>query len=230
MLAMLHAAGATDAGASRPIWWFHSARDRAHHAFAKEADDLLAARPASHRCVVYSRPAAGDKLGQDFDRPGHLSLGLLQAFDIPKEADFYLCGPPGFLDDFQKDLAAWGIPWPRVHVELFGPAPTRTPGIASGPAALPHRPDGPAGGGPMVTFLRSGLAVPWDSRFGSLLELAEACAVPVRWACRSGVCHNCESGLIEGELDYTPEPLDPPAEGNALICCSAPKTAVALDL
>jgi ferredoxin len=82
----------------------------------------------------------------------------------------------------------------------------------------------------MVTFLRSSLAVPWDPRFGSLLELAEACAVPVRWACRTGVCHNCESGLIEGELAYAPEPLDLPAEGNVLICCSAPKTAVGLDL
>jgi ferredoxin len=84
--------------------------------------------------------------------------------------------------------------------------------------------------GPLVTFLRSGLTVPWDSRFGSLLELAEACAVPVRWSCRSGVCHNCESGLIEGELAYAPEPLDPPAEGNALICCAMPQTAVELDL
>jgi ferredoxin-NADP reductase/MOSC domain-containing protein YiiM/ferredoxin len=229
MLAMLHSAAAT-AGTSRPIWWLHSARDRAHHSFAKEADDLLAALPASHRCVIYSRPAAGDRLGQDFDRPGHLSLELLLEFGIPREADFYLCGPPGFLEDFQKGLAAWGIPWPRVHVEVFGPAAPRTPGIASAAAALPHRPDGPEGDGPMVTFLRSGLAVRWDSRFGSLLELAEACSVPVRWACRSGVCHNCESNLIDGELAYAPEPLDPPAEGNALICCSAPKTAVELDL
>ncbi len=230
MLAMLHGAAATKAGASRPVWWLHSARDRAHHSFAKEADDLLVTLRASHRCVIYSRPAPGDMLGQDFDRPGHLSLQLLHEFGIPQDADFYLCGPPRFLEDFQKGLAAWGIPWPRVHVEVFGPASTRTPGIASVAAALPHRPDGPAGGGPMVTFLRSGLAVPWDSRFVSLLELAEACAIPVRWACRSGVCHNCESGLIEGELAYAPEPLDPPAEGNALICCSAPKTAVALDL
>ena len=231
MLAMLHgAAAATNAGAPRPVWWLHSARDRAHHSFAKEADDLLVALRAARRCVIYSRPASGDMLGQDFDRPGHLSPELLHELGIPQDADFYLCGPPGFLEDFQQGLAAWGIPWPRVHVELFGPAAPRTPGISSTAAASPHRPDGPAGDGPMVTFLRSGLAVPWDSRFGSLLELAEACDVPVRWACRSGVCHSCESSLIEGELAYAPEPLDAPAEGNALICCSSPKTAVGLDL
>ncbi len=230
MLAMLHGAVATNAVASPPVWWLHSARDRAHHSFAKEADNLLGALRASHRCVIYSRPAAGDTLGQDFDRAGHLSLQVLHELGIPQDADFYLCGPPRFLKDFQQGLAAWGIPWPRVHIEVFGPAPTLTPGISSVAAALPHRPDGPAGGGPTVTFSRSDLSVSWDSRFGSLLELAEACAVPVRWACRSGVCHNCESGLIEGELAYGPEPLDPPAEGNALICCSTPKTAVELDL
>ncbi len=230
MLAMLHGAAATNAVASRPVWWLHSARDRAHHSFAKEADDLLAALRASHRCVIYSRPATGDMLGQSFDRSGHLSLQLLHEIGIPQDADFYLCGPPRFLEDFQKGLAAWGIPWPRVHVEVFGSTPTLTPGISSAAAILPHRPDGPAGGGPMVTFSRSSLVVPWDSRFGSLLELAEACAVPVRWSCRSGVCHNCESGLLEGELAYAPEPLDPPAEGNALICCATPNTAVELDL
>src|ERR1700730_13783715 len=57
MLAMLHGAAATNAGASRPVWWLHSARDRAHHSFAKEADDLLVALRASRRCVIYSRPA-----------------------------------------------------------------------------------------------------------------------------------------------------------------------------
>jgi ferredoxin-NADP reductase/ferredoxin len=230
MLAMLHGVVATNATTSRPIWWLHSARDRAHQSFAGEAADLLVALRASHRCVMYSRPATGDTVGRDFDRSGHLSLELLHELGIPRDADFYLCGPPGFLADFQKGLAAWGVPWPRVHVEVFGPVASKTPGIASAAATLPHRPDGPAGSGPVVTFSRSGLAVPWDSRFGSLLELAEACAVPVRWACRTGVCHNCESGLIEGELAYAPEPLDPPADGNALICCSAPRTAVALDL
>ena len=230
MLAMLHAAAAMDAVTPRQVWWLHSARDRAHHSFAQEADDLLAALSASRRCVVYSRPAPGDRLGQDFDRPDHLSPQLLRDIGVPRDADFYLCGPPRFLEDFQKGFVAWGIPRSRIHVEVFGPASALTPGIASVAAEVPHRPDGPAGGGPMVTFLRSALAVPWDTRFGSLLELAEACAVRVRWSCRSGVCHNCESGLIDGEVAYAPEPLDAPAEGNALICCATPVTAVELDL
>ncbi len=229
-LAMLHSAAATDEVASRPVWWLHAARDRAHHSFAKEVGSLLAALRTSHRCVIFSQPAPADMVGKDFDQSGHLSLQLLQELGIPQEADFYLCGPPGLLKDLQNGLGVWGVPWPRVHVELFGSTPTLTPGISGAAATAPHRPDGPAGRGPMVTFLRSGLAVPWDSRFGSLLELAEACAVPVRWSCRSGVCHNCESGLIEGDLAYAPEPLDPPAEGNALICCATPRTAVALDL
>ena len=230
ILAMLHGAVAAKAVASRPVWWLHSARDRAHHSFAKEADGLLATLGASHRCVVYSRPAPGDRLGRDFDRPGHLSRQLLQELGISQDSDFYLCGPPRFLKDLQDGLSAWGVPWPRVHVELFGSTSPLTPGISGVAATLPHRPDGPAGDGPMVTFLRSGLAVPWDSRFGSLLELAEACAVRVRWSCRSGVCHNCESGLIDGQVAYAPAPPDPPAEGNALICCSTPKGAVELDL
>jgi ferredoxin-NADP reductase/MOSC domain-containing protein YiiM/ferredoxin len=227
MLAMLHAAAAAT---PRQVWWLHSARDRAHHSFSKQADDLLVALSASRRCVVYSRPAPGDMLGQDFDRLGRLSPQLLQDIGVPQDADFYLCGPPSFLEDFQEGLAAWRVPRSRIHLEVFGPASALTPGISAVAAALPHRPDGPAGAGPMVTFLRSDLAVPWDTRFSSLLELAEACAVPVRWACRSGVCHNCESGLIEGELAYAPEPVDAPAEGNVLICCATPTTAVELDL
>ena len=230
VLAMLHGAAANSSVAPRPVWWLHAARDRTHHSFAREADELLVGLPTWRRCVVYSRPAPGDIPGQDYDRTGHLSPQLLQEIGVPRDADFYLCGPPRFLEDFQKGLADWGIPRSRVHVEVFGAASALTPGIASATAAVPHPPDGPAGDGPLVTFLRSGVAVPWDQRFGNLLELAEACAVPVRWSCRAGVCHNCESGLIDGDVAYAPEPLDAPAEGNALICCAMPKTAVVLDL
>jgi ferredoxin len=63
-----------------------------------------------------------------------------------------------------------------------------------------------------------------------LLELAEACDVPVRWACRTGVCHTCESGLVAGKVGYHPDPIDAPADGNLLICCSQPEDDVVIDL
>jgi ferredoxin len=72
--------------------------------------------------------------------------------------------------------------------------------------------------------------VSWQGEKVSLLELAEACDVPVRWSCRTGVCHTCECALIGGAIDYLPEPLEPPAEGNVLICCSRPRGDIEIDL
>lgn len=81
-----------------------------------------------------------------------------------------------------------------------------------------------------MAFSRSGLTIPWDDRHGSLLELAEACDVPADWSCRTGVCHRCEAGLIDGAVSYDPQPLDEPAPGQVLPCCSRPRVPVTVDL
>jgi len=95
----------------------------------------------------------------------------------------------------------------------------------------PHRPPADLETGPLVSFARSGIAARWNpSACETMLELAEACDVPVRWACRTGVCHNCESGLVSGEVTYLPQPLDLPATGNLLICRSRPVGDVVIDL
>jgi ferredoxin len=94
----------------------------------------------------------------------------------------------------------------------------------------PHLPSGPAGTGPAVQFARSGISAAWRDSDISLLEFAEACDVPTRWSCRTGVCHNCETALLSGAVRYDPEPLDPPAAGNILICCAQPETSVVVDL
>jgi ferredoxin len=99
-----------------------------------------------------------------------------------------------------------------------------------GAERLPHLPPGEPGTGPEVAFTTSGLTVRWDPAFGSLLELAEACDVPAAWSCRTGVCHTCECGLVDGEVAYLPDPLDPPEHGRALICCSRPTSDIALEL
>lgn len=85
------------------------------------------------------------------------------------------------------------------------------------------------GSGDEVVFARSGVTVAWSGA-GSILELAEAAGLDPAFVCRSGVCNSCICDLKEGTVDYTSEPLDPPAAGKALICCSRPKGRVVLDL
>ena len=155
---------------------------------------------------------------------------MLAELGPPPDAEAYVCGPATFMDEISAGLAAMNLDPARIHTEPFGPAPGLTPGIAATPARTPHPPAGRPGNGPTIDFARSNIAIPWSGDYASLLELAEACDVPVRWSCRTGVCHNCETPLIAGDVDYSPEPVDPPADGSALICCSQPRTNVVLDL
>jgi ferredoxin len=132
--------------------------------------------------------------------------------------------------DLREGLVTSGVSDDRVHTEIFGPGKPITPGVVDPSQTAPHPPAGSVGSGPQVSFVRSGLSVRWDPKFSSLLDFAEACDVPVSWACRTGVCHTCECSLVSGTVDYQPEPLEPPAQGNLLICCSQPKGDVVIDL
>jgi len=228
VMAMLHALAAH--ASPRPVWWIYGARNRLDHPFAREARDLLAKLPHARGYVQYSRPDATDRLGVDFDAAGRLTVTVLEKLGVPREADFYLCGPPAFLEDFTAGLGDWGVSRDRVHTEIFGSGKSITPGMKKAPRRLPHAPAGSPGEGPSISFARAGLTVSWDPKFRSLLELAEACDVPVRWSCRTGVCHTCECGLISGSVMYDPEPLEPPAAGNLLICCSRPREDVVIDI
>ncbi|MEO9177282.1 MAG: 2Fe-2S iron-sulfur cluster-binding protein, partial [Gaiellales bacterium] len=144
--------------------------------------------------------------------------------------DLYLCGPDAFMHDLAAALTTRGATPARVRRELFGPSDAEMPGVVDAPERPPHLPPGEPGTGPLISFSRSNLSVRWGDGFASLLELAEACDVPVRFSCRSGVCHECETGLVSGDLSYRPDPLEPPAGGLALICCSQPRSDVTLDL
>jgi ferredoxin-NADP reductase/MOSC domain-containing protein YiiM/ferredoxin len=228
VVAMLHALAAR--ASPREVWWLHGARDGREHPFAEEAKTLLKALGHGHRHIRYSAPDPGDRPGVDFDAIGHLDIATLAELDVPRNADFFICGPSAFIGDLTAGLAAWDVSKGRIHTELFGPGASKTPGVAASAQRSPHLPSGLAGTGPLVSFVRSGLSVHWDSAFQNLLELAEACDVPTRWACRTGVCHSCESGLVAGSVAYRPDPIDPPAAGNLLICCSTPEGDVVVDL
>jgi len=227
VMSMLHSLAAEKS--QREIWWIYGARNRVDHPFAEESRSLLKQLSRGRGYIVYSRPAATDQVGADFDAAGHIDAALLEKVGVSQGSDFYLCGPSSFLQNMRDGLRNWGVLAGNVHTEIFGALESITPGMAQ-VAHTPHLPQGAPGSGPPVSFARSGITTAWDPKFASLLELAEACNVPVRWSCRIGVCHTCMTGLIDGSIVYNPEPLERPAPGNVLVCCSQPNASVTLDL
>jgi ferredoxin-NADP reductase/MOSC domain-containing protein YiiM len=229
VLAMLHALAR--GRSPRQVWWLHAARDSTEHPFAQESQTLIDALANARSTIYYSRPSDADRRGVDYTEAGRLSTDRIFGLDLPTDADAYLCGPVGFMNSVTTALVDAGLEPSRVHTEIFGAGPSLTPGVKdSSTAPAPHQPPGSAGTGPSVSFARSGLTVPWNNSQDSLLELAEACDIPVRWSCRTGVCHTCELALMSGTVDYSPDPVEPPADGNILICCSKPTEGVVLDL
>ena len=229
VLAMLHALAA--ANSTQPVLWLHTARDRQHHPFAAEVRRLMLALTNGRSFVCYTRSGSSDETGDDFNAKGRFSQSVFDEVGLPRDADVYLCGPTRFMADMKEALTALGVSPNRIHVELFNGSEPVTPGVVGAVTRAPHLPKDDDNSGAVVSFARSGIAAHWKaSAYPSILELAEACDVPVRWSCRTGVCHNCESGLVSGVVVYRPEPFDKPADGNVLICCSQPISDVAIDL
>jgi ferredoxin-NADP reductase/MOSC domain-containing protein YiiM len=227
VLAMLHALAADNS--KREVWWVHTTHDAEEHAFAGEAHALLESLARAHEHVFYTAADLAPE-ATGVVRRGRLTPSTVSALGLPTDAQAYVCGPPGFMSDVCDALAGCGISPERVHTELFEARSAINPGVTDAVRRRPHPPTGEPGTGPDVTFARSGLTVPWPAEQRTLLEFAEACDVPTRWSCRTGVCHTCTTNMLSGDVDYDPEPLEPPEPGDALLCCSRPRTAVVLDL
>jgi ferredoxin-NADP reductase/MOSC domain-containing protein YiiM len=217
VLAMLHALAAR--GDARETWWIQTVRSPREHPLAAETRTTLNSLPNGHWCVFYS--ASGGRLTKD----------RLAGLGFPAGSTAYICGPTSFMTDMRAALTGLGVGDDRIHTELFGALPPINPGITGQHARPPHQPPGPPGTGPLVTFARSGVAArfPGEAR-PSLLQFAESCDVPARWSCRTGVCHTCVTPVLSGQLSYSPDPLSPPPDGQALICCSRPDTDIVLDM
>lgn len=217
VLAMLHRLATQRS--PRKVVWVHTTRDTESHAFAAEVETLIDSLPDAVQHIVYT--ATG----------GRLTAEAVAAMALPPDAAAYVCGPVGFMDTMHDALVTAGLDSAHIHSELFGARAAINPGVTDAPPARhPHAPAGAPGAGPSVTFARSGLSVDWSAVYPSLLEFAEACDVPTRYSCRSGVCHICVTDVVAGTTDYAQPPLEEPADGQVLICSAVPRTALVLDL
>jgi ferredoxin-NADP reductase/MOSC domain-containing protein YiiM len=227
VLSMLHELAARRS--SRAIWWVHTARGPNEHVLAAEAHELLAFLSNAREVLFYTAatPEECSRAGAIAGRPTKDALAEL---GVPAGAYAYVCGPTQFMADMHGALTTTGVDAAHVHTELFGALPPINPGLPGQVLRRPHQPPGPPGNGPLVTFARTGIATPFRATTHSVLELAEACGVNARWACRTGVCHTCVTPLLSGEVAYEPDPLEPAGSGEVLICCSHPATDIVLDM
>jgi ferredoxin-NADP reductase len=227
VLAMLHELAAERS--DREVWWIHGDHGPREQAMADEASDLLTSLARAHRQVYWSRATAAER-ERGHAAPGRLTEAELAALGVPVDADAYVCGPVSFMTDVRQALTAIGVEPARIRTELFGALPPINPGVTDPTTRAPHQPSGPVGTGPLVTFARSGISTPFPTGTHSVLDLADACDVPSRWSCRTGVCHTCVTPLLSGDITYSPDPLEPPPDGQILICCARPETEVVLDM
>ena len=227
VLSMLHHLAAQRS--DREVWWIHGARGPSEHALATEAHALLAALPNAHEHVFYSAasPAERESAGA---APGRITGEVLSRLGLPVTATAYVCGPAPFMADVEHALTAIGLDAGHIRTELFGALASIRPGVIDAPTRAPHPPSGPPGAGPLITFARSGIAAPFAVETKSILEFAEACDISTRSSCRAGVCHTCTTPLISGSTVYKPSPLEPPTDGDVLICCARPETDIVLDM
>ena len=226
VLAMLHQLAKQRS--EREIWWLYGARGPGEHPFASEASALLDSLPHAREQVFYSAATPAER-ARAHAADGRLTAAALTALEPPPDATAYVCGPASFMADMRDALGGAGLSPAAIRTELFGALPAVNPGITGQVRRPPHLPPGPPARGPLVTFARSGITAPFGDGPHSVLDLADACDVPTRWSCRTGVCHTCTTPLLSGDITYHPDPLEPPADGQILICCARPGTNIVLD-
>lgn len=200
----------------RPGILFYAARSAAELAFDRELGALVRqAQGALHVVRVVSDGTSG-ALGRDFDAVGRLDAGFVRREAGASDADYYLCGPPAFMQDLYDGLRAAGAPNERLHAEAFGSSAlvrdTPRPEGAREPAREPVA----------VAFLASLKEARWTPGAGSLLDLAEARGLNPDASCRGGSCGTCRTRIISGAVAYETPPIASVSEDEALICCAVP--------
>ena len=208
-----------NSGKYRPCFFIHGTANGKVHAFGGHVKELAAEHPEMTVHVCYSKPEASDLLGTTHDDEGHVTLDVLRKVLPFGDYDFYLCGPPPFMQALYDGLTGLGVRPDRLHYESFGAgAALRVEPTRDVPSPLAPTMDGAVA----IRFAKSGITAEWSRDKGTLLELAETVGLAPAFGCRSGICGTCATRISSGSVEYVEEPLASLAEGQVLLCCSVP--------
>lgn len=91
------------------------------HTFKNEIKELKKNNKNMKTGVFYQTPLESDVLGEDYDEVGFITKEWIEE-NLPKDGDFYFCGPLGFMKYIYDILKGMGIKDDSIHYEMFGPS------------------------------------------------------------------------------------------------------------
>lgn len=201
----------------RPAWLFYAARTLSERAFDAEIGELVGRAGGALKVVRVLDDPEGAERGRDYESAGRIDLDLLRSHMPFDGYDFYMCGPPPFMQSLYDQLRLVGVPDGHIHAEAFGPASLRRlPDVRA--TALPAAANRPV----PVAFAKSGKEARWEPGGGSLLELAEGRGLAPEFGCRMGSCGRCAVRVLSGQVTYASKPTAEVGDTEALICCALP--------
>jgi Na+-transporting NADH:ubiquinone oxidoreductase subunit NqrF len=166
-----------------------------------------------------TKPTTSDDAGIDFSGSGYITANVLRQVLAIDDYDFYLCGPPAFMQVVYDDIRSLGVIDERIFAEEFGPAAlTRRLDID---VVLP--PLDTEAEEAIIKFSKAGFEQRWTAGDATLLEVAEQHGLSPSFGCRTGACGSCAVKLVSGDVTYRTKPKVIPAVGEILICCAVPK-------
>lgn len=203
---------------------FYGVVNKSEHAFADKLRQLIKANESFHIVNCFSQPQADEVQGTDYHVQGRVTVDLIKQLLPDPNCQFYLCGPPPFMQSLTAGLRTWGVPETQLHSEAFGPA-----SINKSVSNASNTPAGSVGvEAADVTFDQAGKTIAWNPDHDSLLELAESHGIDLDFGCRAGSCGTCAMTLVAGEVEY-PDGIHAKCEpGQCLTCVARPVGSVKL--
>lgn len=215
---------------ARPVTLIQAARTVADRPFTEEIQALSERLGGGLRYIsVIGAPEDGTERGKHYHLEGRIGDDLLRRVLPLDDYDFYLCGPPPFMQALYDALRRLGVRDARIFAEAFGPASLKRSPDEGSAAPEPVEEAESA----VVTFKKAGIEQAWTPDKGTLLEFAENHGLSPPFACRDGKCGSCATRLIKGEIGYRTKPTAATGEDEVLICCAVPTKdgeAIELDL
>lgn len=225
MVAMLHKLARRS---TRRTLFLHACENGDVHGLRAEVNDLIGQRPGLSAHYCYRAPSAKDRAARHFHSEGFITRAVLQNLLCLDDYDFYLCGPPPFMQAMYQALRGLGVAKDRIAYEFFGPATVLD--AEAKPKPIPPTILPAAAGAITVEFRKSGIVAAWNAAAQSLLSFAEDQGIQPDFSCRAGICGTCTSRIVSGEVSYFEDPVEDVTPGELLLCCTRPKTAIVLDL